>query len=179
MKKLIKLAFIALFISTVFCFMDIKGQQADITEHANKSNYNMVELYKEMRQLVHRYYPQATAYSLNNKIHFEHNTRIFVVHEALKTGEWQDPWEERGPQLGGISADIEINTGHWQGAAMVPQSFDKRYFTAYLMAPYSNTLDAHLQVLIKYPHNVPNGFLKELTDLLNNFDKLVTKTAPE
>ena len=135
------------------------------------SAYDINQLYREIRQIVRRSYPAATSHKLDDKIHFEHDTRIFVVHEPLKTGEWQDPWEVRGPKKNGICGDIEIRAGHWQGAAVVPQSFDKRYFTELLMAPYSERLDAHLVVRIKYPRQLPNGFLKELTDLLNQFEQ--------
>ena len=143
-------------------------------ERANV-RYDIDQLYQEIRRIVRRDYPAATLHKLDGKIHFEHDTRIFVVHEPLKTGQWQDPWEERGPKINGIYGDIEIREGRWQGAAVVPQSFDKRYFTMLLMAPYSDRLDAHLVVHIKYPRNVPNGFLKDLTELLNHFEEHSTR----
>jgi len=56
---------------------------------------------------------------------------------------------------------------------VVPQSYDKRYFTHLLIAPYSSKLNAHLVVHIKDPRAVPAGFLKQLTGLVNNFDRHV------
>ena len=134
-------------------------------------------LYSQVRQIVRRHYPEATFHQLNDKIYFEHDTRIFVIHEPLKTGEWQAPSEERGPKIHGILGDIEIRPGKYQGAALVPQSFDKRYFTVYLMAPYSERLDAHLYIHIKYPRRVSEGFLKQLTEVLNDFEKYVASYA--
>ncbi len=129
--------------------------------------------YSELRTLFRKHYPKATSHLLKDKIHVEHDTRFFIVHEAYKTGEWQDPWEERGPKLGGILCDITLQKGQYQGAAVAPQTFDKRYFTVLLMAPYSPKRDVHLYVHLSYPGNVSSDFLKEFTDLVNGFEKYV------
>jgi hypothetical protein len=92
---------------------------------------------------------------------------------TLKTGEWQDPWEQRGPNRDGIICDIEVFAGEYVGAAMAPQDFDKRYFTHRLMAPYSKRLNAHLRVDIRYSRRVPAGFLDQLSAVVNDFDKFV------
>src|SRR5262245_11085322 len=138
-------------------------------------SYDADAFYREVRAVVRRYYPEATSHQLGAKLHFEHDTRVFVVHEPLKTGEWQDPWEERGPKSRGIIGDMQVLPGRWQGAAVVPQSFDRRYFTHLLMAPYSAELDAHLHVSIKYPRAVPDGFLKKVRELWPRFDRYVTR----
>jgi len=90
---------------------------------------------------------------------------------APRNGGWQDPWEERGPKPGGIHCDITLQQGRYQGAAAVPQTFDKRYFTVLLLAPYSPKRDAHLTVHLAYPRNVGQEFLKQFTDLANSFEK--------
>src|SRR5688572_23954065 len=136
--------------------------------------YDVDRLHHEIRQVVQRHFPGATSHRLNGKIHFEHDTRVFVIHEQLKTGEWQDPWEERGPKRDGILGDIEVVAGEYGGAAMTPQDFDKRYFTHRVMTPYSKRLDAHLRVDVRYPQRVPAGFLDQLSAVVNDFDKFVT-----
>ena len=128
-------------------------------------------LYSEMRALFLKHYPKATAHLLNGKMHFEHDTRIFIVHEPRKTGEWQDPWETRGPKPGGILCDITLQEGRYMGAAIVPQTFDKRYFSVLLMAPYSAKHDRHLNVHLSCPGNVKPEFLNEFTQLVNDFSK--------
>ena len=125
----------------------------------------------EVRRLVERHYPKATVRRDGSVIHFEFNTRKFLIHEPLLTGEWQDAHEEVGPQKGGIYADLSLNPGKYQGMADVPQSFDKRYFTLRVMAPYSGRLDRHLSVHLKYPRDVPPGFLPEFQRLVNEFDE--------
>ena len=123
----------------------------------------------EMRGLFRRHYPKATSHLLKDTIHFEDQTRLFIVHEALKTGEWQDPWEERGPKRGGVLCDMTFQKGKYQGAATVPQTFDKRYFKVLFLAPYSATQDVHLVVHLAYPRDVSDEFLTQFTELVNDF----------
>ena len=66
---------------------------------------DMKRLYDAVRDLVRRHYPEATAHLVGNKIHFEQRTRVFLVHLPLKTGEWQDPIEMRGPEEGKVAAE--------------------------------------------------------------------------
>lgn len=127
--------------------------------------------YRDVRALVRRHYPEATAHRLGEKIHFEHHTRVFVVHEPLKTGEWQDPCEERGPRMGGVLCDMEFRRGRYGGQAGVPQRFDKHYFTVLLLAPYSKRLDGHLYVHLLLPGHgkIPDGFEDALRRLIDGF----------
>ena len=136
-------------------------------------NPALKRFYSELRTLFQRHYPKATSHLLKDKIHFEHDTRVFIVHEPYKTGEWQDPWEERGPKPGGIHCDITLEKGAWQGAAVVPQTFDKRYFAVLLLAPYSPKRDEHLTVHLAYPQDVSPEFLKQFTELIDSFEKYV------
>ena len=146
---------------------------AQSDKSTNAENPELKRFYGELRMIFRRHYPKATSHLLNEKMHFEHDTRIFIVHEPLKTGEWQDPWETRGPKPGGILCDITLQEGRYQGAAVVPQTFDKRYFKVLLMAPYSAKHNCHLIVHLSYPGNVSGDFLKEFTDLVNDYPKYV------
>jgi hypothetical protein len=127
--------------------------------------------YSQVQILVHKYYPNATSSFLRENIHFEHDTRIFIVHEMDKMGRWQDPSDERGPKPGGIYCDMSLEPGRFEGAAMVPQTFDRYYFKVLLLAPYSAKRDAHLTARLVYPANVDQEFLKQFTDLVNGFEK--------
>ena len=136
-------------------------------------NPALERFYSELRTLFRKHYPKATSHLLKDQIHFEHDTRVFLVHEPLKTGDWQDPRETRGPKPGGILCDITLQKGEYRGAAVVPQTFDKRYFKVLVMASYSPKRDVHIYVHLSYPGNVGTDFLKEFADLVNGFETYV------
>lgn len=161
------LPFLALFL---FAFVAVTARGADEEALQNPA---LKKFYSELQTLFRKHYPNATSHMLKNSMHFEHDTRVFIVHEPLKTGEWQDPWETRGPKPGGILCDITLEKGKYQGQAKVPQTFDKRYFRILLMAPYSAERDCHLCVRLSYPANVNNDFLKEFMELVADFQRHV------
>jgi hypothetical protein len=132
------------------------------------------EIYSNTREILRRHYPEATSHLLKNKIHFESDTRLFIIHVPLKTGQWQDPWEERGPKKGGILGTIELKEGGYGGAAMVPQTFDKHYYKVMLMAPYSRKHNCHLYVHLYIPRlESKPEFIKEFNELVNSFETMI------
>jgi hypothetical protein len=153
------------------CAPAVPAEDAESPASAS-ATFDAERFYRDVRHLVRRHYPDATAHRLGDKIHFESNTRIFIVHEPLKTGEWQDPWEERGPKKGGVYCDVVYRPGRYSGAAAVPQTFDKRYFSLLVLAPYSERFDAHLYVHLKMPaHSEPPAeFREKLTAMLDGFE---------
>jgi len=128
---------------------------------------------EEMRQLILQHYPKATVEVKGQSIHFEFNTRTFMIHEPLMTGQWQDARPEVGPQPGGSCGDITLEKGKYLGQAAVPQTFDKRYFVLLVMAPYSEKLDHHLYAHLASPHDAPEEFLAEFQNLVNNFESYI------
>ena len=135
--------------------------------------------YSDVRQLVRRYYPQATSHLLANNIHFEYDTRVFVVHEPLKNGRWQDPWEQRGPKKDGILGEIEFRRGRYGGAALPPQVFEKPYFRILLLAPYSEACDCHLYTHLTYPPTAAPKFLQEFQTTVESFKRLFPRGQEE
>jgi hypothetical protein len=151
------------------CLLAVAGRAA--ADDAPKPD--LKPLLEEVRKLVEKHYPKATVTLKDQTIHFEYNTRKFMIHEPTLTGEWQDAREEPGPQKGGIYADIELRAGEYMGMAAVPQSFDKHYFTVWLTAIHSKKLDQHLYIQLKYPRDVPKEFLNEFKVLVDAFEKYV------
>jgi hypothetical protein len=140
-------------------------------EQSPAQEHPLQPVYRELDALFHHYNPNATSEALNGAIHFEYNTRVFLVHEPLKTGEWQDATGVRGPNGGGIRCDIELRKGRYLGAAAVPQTFDKRYFKLWVAAPYSVSRDQHLYVHLYYPANVRAEFLETFSRVVEGFAK--------
>jgi len=147
---------------------------AESNDVKNAQDPRLKNIYSEVRSLIRRHYPEATSHFLGAKIHFESNTRVFLIHVPLKTGEWQDPLEERGPKKGGILGEIELRNGKYGGAAVVPQTFDRRYYEVMLMAPYSEAHDCHLYVHLYVPRLDRNSeFIKLFSELVNDFEKKI------
>jgi len=144
-----------------------------VAEEKPLQNPALKSLYPALKKLFGEHYPEVTSHVLRDTIHFEHNTRLFVVHHALKTGEWQDPTTQRGPKRGGILCSLALDEGNYVGSAVVPQKFSMRYFTTWLLAPYSEKHDRHLYVHLHYPGDVDPEFLKRFQKLVNDFGQFL------
>jgi hypothetical protein len=167
------LRFACIVVGCLACLQSRSACSAEETVIGRAAKLDLKPLLEQVGRLVKRYYPKAEVTSKEELIHVEYGTRVFVIHSLGKDGIWLDAHQERGPQKGGIYADLEIREGEYEGQAALPQAFDLRYFTSFLMAPYSKKLDRHLYIHLKYPKDVPDEFLKEFRALVNDFDKHV------
>lgn len=131
---------------------------------------SLSDFYASLRTVFAKHYPTATVTARDQSMTFEHDTRIFLIHDAFKTGEWQDATEQRGPKKSGIYCQIVAQSGPYKGAAAVPQTFDKRYFSVLLLAPYSKRLNHHLHVRLSYPAGASKEFLQEFAEAINTFE---------
>lgn len=154
----------------VFLTMLCGTLNAQTSEQEAPKETEFDKLYQDIQSLVRQYSPEGSTHLLKNKIQFEYNTRIFMVHIPYKTGEWQDATARRGPKKGGIYGEIEISDGPYQAAAAAPQLFDEYYYTVLLMAPYSEEFNNHLYVHLYTPKIGGNPeFKKRFISLINNY----------
>src|SRR5262249_35824851 len=91
-------------------------------------------LHPRLLPIFHLHYPKIRSKVAGDSIEFDYDTRKFLIHYPSKTGEWQDAYEVKGPNPHGILCHIKLVQGRYQGAAMLPQTFDDRYFKTYAMA---------------------------------------------
>lgn len=101
---------------------------------------------------------------------FEHNCRIYMIHNPTKTGEWQNAVEERGPKKGGIYCRIMVQKGQYEAATAAPQTIDKRYFKTLFLVAYSKRLDRHLLAWLSYPPDAPAEVIRQFTEDFNRFN---------
>lgn len=128
--------------------------------------------YREIETLVKRHYPEATCRLSGNIISFEFDTQPFLVHFPLKTGEWQEAREVKGPKQKGILGSVELRKGRYHGAALLPQTFDSHYYSDMVSAPYSKACDSHLNVHLLVPRfGRNNEFIREFYDLVNSVER--------
>jgi hypothetical protein len=146
------------------------------TSVSDQPKADLTALHAAVRALVLKHYPKADVTLQGNKIRFSFNTRKFMIHEPLLTGEWQDAWEVIGPQKGGILGYVELRPGRWEGHACRPSASDKRYFTELWMAPQSARHGCYLDVVLSYPHDAPEDFLADFRRLVDGFDAYLTPT---
>src|SRR5687767_11878419 len=98
------------------------GYRLIASKQGDRPAADLAALRSVVGALVHKYYPGATVTRADQSLHFEFDTRIFMVHELSRRGErWQDAHEERGPQPGGIHGQLDLRQGRSDGAALVPQ----------------------------------------------------------
>lgn len=91
------------------------------------------KLASRLDPILQRYYPRAKVTIESSRVAFEYDTRVFLVHSALKTGEWQEAREIKGPDRNGILCTIELREGRYDGAAILPQTFNEHYFQTMVM----------------------------------------------
>jgi hypothetical protein len=138
---------------------------ADATDGSKKSD----ELCSQVQALITEFYPKATFEKKNGTFIGKFNTRMFMIHHALKTGEWQEASQQEGPNKGGIVCRIQNGTGPYMGAAMVPQTFDYRYFNSLLMAPENKATNTHLIAHLDYPSGVSVDFVNRYRKLISSY----------
>ena len=128
----------------------------------------LTELLSRIRPVLQRYYPNATSQVRGMLLQFEQDTRRFLIHIPLKTGEWQDAREISGPNRRGILCTIELRDGRYDGQAVLPQTFDERYFTTLVMAEASPDQSMYLYVHLSYPDTVDRRFLGEFHEAIKS-----------
>jgi len=129
------------------------------------------QLASRVKSLVAEHYPRAQFEITEYLLTFRYDTWKFMIHEAWKTGEWQEARPQEGPNQHGILGEVHLIKGPYLGAAGVPQSFDKRYFTVLLQAPYSKKCDCHLHSRLFYPKRMDLNFVKRYSELIDSFSE--------
>ncbi len=129
----------------------------------------VAETYARVEKLLLAHYPNAAVKRENGNLQISYKTRKFMVHNRLKTGEWQEAVEQIGPDRSGISCSISAAPGPFMGAAVVPQTFDYRYYQSLMLAPYSKSLNYHLVAHLNYPDDVKPVVLREFNDTVAKF----------
>lgn len=125
-------------------------------------------VYAGLHPVFQRYYPKVSARLAASGIDFEYDTRAFLIHVPLKTGEWQEAREIKGPNRRGILCHISLVQGRYDGPAILPQTFNDRYFETLVMAVAQAGERAYLYVHLSYPDGVDARFLNEFNDTLHN-----------
>jgi hypothetical protein len=128
---------------------------------ATAASPTLTDLLSRLRPVVQRYYPDAMTRVRGTLLELEFDTRVFLIHFPLKTGEWQEAREVKGPNHGGILGTIELRDGQYGGAAILPQTFNNRYFETLVTAEAAPDGSKYLYVHLSYPSGVERRFLED------------------
>ena len=126
-----------------------------------------------LEKLVAQEYPGAKAAVTQDSIDIAHQTRKFMIHLPLMTGEWQEAVAVEGPDRHGIMLHIEIHASPYDGQAVAPQVFNRRYFQSLLLAPEDKQCGCYLHATLNYPDDAKPEFIRDYTALVNGFGKYV------
>jgi hypothetical protein len=86
-------------------------------------------LLKEVRKVIEKHYPKATVTLKDQTIHFEFNTRKFMIHEPTLTGEWQDAREGKTERC----QEPFLTLGSKKQPEKVPDTFTARFAVTFLL----------------------------------------------
>ena len=139
------------------------------TQSSKLPNLKSKRVFQEIERLVKRHYPKALFHQKDEGISFELNTRSFMIHVPLKTGEWQEARKTRGPKMGGVMGSVELRKGRYEGAALLPQTFDHCYYLEMVSVAYSQKCDRHLYSHLSIPKLDRNdAFIMEFYTFMNS-----------
>ena len=131
-----------------------------------------------LKTLVSAYYPSAQFVIEADKIHFEFEPRMFMIHFPTMDGEWQDAAETKGPRKHGIVADILLYPGQYEGKAMLirqadapvgGQVYDEFYFKRLVIVAESPAHHCYVHATLLYPGNASKEFVAAFAKLVNDW----------
>ena len=127
-------------------------------------------LYHDLTELFAKYYPAYVSHFSDNKMHFEYNVGVLLTYTVVG---YENPVIVRGPQKGGVEADLELMPGKYNGQAVLPQTFEHVNYMSFGLAPYSSTCDCYWSVSLKYPKDdISQDFLKQFRERVQKFEKI-------
>ena len=148
-------------------------------------------MYSDLFTVFREHYPMVSARRNGNGMEFANDTRTFTIHTRLKTGEWQEGQDVRGPNPGGVLCNISLHEGRFEGALALPGLPDENlipqfsarpdfsthpYFPKF-SGPYFHTMlivfEAPDEPLYLYGHlHFPDGtnsdFLEEIVEVVRS-----------
>jgi hypothetical protein len=126
--------------------------------------------FEKVGRLVLSYYPNAEITIGEKGMSFRFNTRKFWIHEPDLGGYWQDPWEEEGPEKGGICGSLTLVPGDTRHVQFPGGTRDKRYFIFHWNTRASERLNHYIKYRLSCPSDVPAQFVHEFMQLAYDFE---------
>ncbi len=140
------------------------------------------DLHAQLEPLFRKYYPKVTTCNRHrNGVRFDFGLTTYEFpYEGPRLGK-HSASTRTGPKKGGIECGLSINKGRYSGqlamwspgqtGTLGPLIHDEEFYKTLFMAPYSEKLDAWLWVVLSYPSDVNEQFLREFVATITSFEK--------
>jgi hypothetical protein len=156
----------------------------EIFIHSQAYTATLAEVYAKLKPIFQKYYPAVTmTNAAANGLHFEYEVTNFDFSTPAQPGSGfkQEYPIQKGPKHGGILCNVGLEKGKYAGQRLItftPVSggefaggviVDRQEFKELLLVPYSTKRDAYLWVVLSYPPDASDEFLKKFREIVTNF----------
>jgi hypothetical protein len=176
-------------ITTILPFCGITSYCQDASRadhefrHSQEYTSTLADLYAKLKPVFEKYYPSATMTNKGaNGLHFEYAVTNFDFSTPPRPGagaKRENPIQ-RGPKHGGILCSVYLEKGKYhdqriisftpvEGGELAEFVNDRKEYRELVLAPYSKKRDAYLWVVLSYPPDATDEFLKELRKVVKSF----------
>ena len=128
---------------------------------------------RPVRDVVAKYFPDATYVLFEDELHFEDSTRLYVDRMLSKLPAGMEPqWTKvRGPKpTGGVWCDIWLREGKCPAYQRSEGGVQRKHFVEYTIYQDLHGVDRHLYVTLRVPKGDQSaGFVKEFTALIRSY----------
>jgi hypothetical protein len=143
----------------------------------------LADVYTRLKPIFQKYYPAATMTNAAvNGLHFEYEVTNFDFSTPTQPGSGakQENPIQTGPKHVGILCSVYLEKCKYAGQRImgfVPVNagqfaeglVDRKEYKQLLLVPYSTKRDAYLWVVLSYPSDASDEFLKEFREVVKNF----------
>jgi hypothetical protein len=133
--------------------------QKDVPDN---SNSDAMRVFGELEELFKEYFPKAEIKRTGESFKVEYKTHAY----ADQSGSGRTIL---GPTLDGVICEIQMKSGRYQGAKVMPLRTNEPLYVSLLMAPYSNSENSYLDTRLLFPPNVSEEFVNRFKGTLSIF----------
>lgn len=121
----------------------------------------------QLGKLVRKHFPDAVVAQDNGKFTAKHGTMVFTIHRHWKTGKiLKETDQVEGPNYEGFMISISVQDGKYEGAAMVPQTLNRRYWQEYIDRPPTEDGKGHYVINFSFGSRLNREFMKTVFEAL-------------
>ena len=159
--------------TSLICAVLLAGCSATFAAPAKQS-----ELADKISKLVKKHFPDAIIAQDNSTLSAKHGTMVFTIHRHWKTGKILEETDQvEGPNYKGFMISLSVQNGKYEGAAMVPQTLNRRYWKTYIDRPPTDDDKGYYVINFSYGARLDRDFMKAIFEALPRSRMPTTKST--